>query len=209
MDAASTRRLWFHGLCTVGWAFVCLQGVAAEDAPRLAGDRARVVGSLLAWLALFGAPPLVLLRALLQRRVRVGWRWRLATAGTGLLAVLAAGWLWLLPGHVRLENTRLLAGPVAFAVAWACTGVLAAVVLSAGWVTRHSAGLYVSIAAAIVAGLYGLLPVALPGTATVAEDWTFLMAPLIVLETAACYGVLWAGARRANSDPVGPPHPAE
>jgi hypothetical protein len=189
-----SRPLWYHGLCSIGWGFLCLHWFAVQ-AYVWPTDELR--SALFEFLGLLAAPPVVLVSALLYSRSRVRWWWNVAAAVVAAASLMAGFWLWHWPGHVRLENTRHYVAPTAFVLAWTCAGLLLGSIVDrllprTGLVGRWVTGLF-----ALAAGTFGLLHLLAPDTPGLSDHLAFLFSPLVVLEAASFYAVIWIGARRS------------
>ncbi len=186
--ARRARPLWFHGLCTLGLAFICQHALLVSG---FLSDTALVVG-VAAGIVI--VPLVILLRVLLASRTRVRWPW-IAAAAAGAVALAPAWWMPLSFAHAKLENTLYLLAPTAFVACWCCVGMLMASWLAQGRAAKGRLWAVVVAVAALAAGVYGLLQLYLPALPTPSDDRVFLLSSAVVLEAAVCYSVIWLGMR--------------
>jgi hypothetical protein len=192
--------VWFHGLCTVGWGFLCLHkgivfGFLAE--PNVYGEADSVD-----YARMLVIPLVVLLRGLLYFRGRARWGWMVA-AGAVAVTFTPGYWLSVSRGDAPLENALYLVAPTAFVVAWCCVGLIGPGLWGRRGSRAGAVQSYVAGVLAVAAGAYGLLQLLMPDLPGPSDQGVFLMTPVVVVETALCYAVISLGAWRTGSGVTG------
>ena len=188
--------VWFHGLCSVGWAFLCIHELTVFRS--LAERNAFGQAGFFDYGGILAAPLVVLLRTLLYFRARARWGWAVA-AGAATVAFAPGYWLRLSRDDALLENALYLVAPAAFVASWACVGLIVAGLLGRRGSRRGAVQSYVTGVLAVAAGAYGLPQLLMPDLPGSSDEGAFLMTSVVVVETALCYALMSVGAWRARS----------
>jgi hypothetical protein len=189
------RPLWYDALCSIGWGFICLHWFALQEHVWTSDEPKSL---LFEFFGILAAPLVVLLSAVLYSRSRVGWWWSGAAVIVAAAALAAGLWLWHWPGHIRLQNTRYYITPTAFVLSWSCVGLLVGSAVERELAPSDRVRGWVTAVFALAGGAYGLLQFLAPDMPALSDNWAAFLCPLVVLEAASFYGVIWMGARRSG-----------
>jgi hypothetical protein len=184
--------LLLNALHTTGWGFLCLNLTTLSLL--LPSEE-----FLLFEIAALATPVVILVGALLYYRSLTGLWWSSYVVAGAVGGVAGSGWLWFVPGHARLQNTLYSVAPAVYCLSWACVGLLVASAL--GRLRRRSGRWqgYLRAALAVAGGVYGALFILMPEMPG-PSDYPPLLSPVLVVETAFSYGMIWIATRRAGSE---------